>query len=156
MSIVADWYQLGKQRVSLLRFVEYRPTSLEKNYRYDLLTESDLGVHIDLINPDTYTVGMSSKIPYNTTTLVMWDSLIFSELLDEADARLIEDEAATSSDNRRSQQHGRSVPWLRKTEYIAHDFTRYGSTTERNETKYETHCWINNENYFQRICFVKG
>jgi RNA polymerase II-associated factor 1 len=38
-----------------IRFVRYKPTSLEKNYRWDLLTEHDVGVEIDLINPDAYT-----------------------------------------------------------------------------------------------------
>lgn len=37
-----------------IRFVRYKPTSLEKNYRWDLLTEHDVGVEIDLINPDAY------------------------------------------------------------------------------------------------------
>lgn len=40
----------------LFRFVEYKPTSLERSYKYDLLTEHDLGVNIDLINPDTYRI----------------------------------------------------------------------------------------------------
>lgn len=39
------------------RFVEYKQTSLEKNYKHDLLTEQDLGVTIDLINPETYEVN---------------------------------------------------------------------------------------------------
>lgn len=38
------------------RFVSYKSTSLEAAYKYDLLTEHDLGVTIDLINPDTYAV----------------------------------------------------------------------------------------------------
>ena len=37
-----------------VRFVRYKPTSLEKNYRWDLLTEHDVGVEIDLITPDAY------------------------------------------------------------------------------------------------------
>lgn len=32
----------------------YKTTSLEKNYKWELLTEPDLGVKIDLIDPDTY------------------------------------------------------------------------------------------------------
>lgn len=40
----------------IFRFVEYKPTSLERSYKYDLLTEHDLGVTIDLINPDTYRI----------------------------------------------------------------------------------------------------
>ena len=38
------------------RFIQYKPTSLERSYKYDLLTEPDLGVTIDLINPDTYKI----------------------------------------------------------------------------------------------------
>lgn len=42
------------------RFIKYKPTSLEKNYKWELLTENDLGVKIDLINPDTYALDFSS------------------------------------------------------------------------------------------------
>lgn len=41
---------------SLPRFVQYKATSLEKQHKHDLLTEPDLGVTIDLINPDTYRI----------------------------------------------------------------------------------------------------
>jgi len=43
-------------RVAFLlnRYVQYNSTSLERLYKFDLLTENDLGVAIDLINPDTY------------------------------------------------------------------------------------------------------
>lgn len=34
------------------RFVEYKSTTLEKNYKWDILNEQDLGVRIDLINQD--------------------------------------------------------------------------------------------------------
>jgi RNA polymerase II-associated factor 1 len=36
------------------RFINYAPTSLERNYKYELLTEHDLGVHVDLILPEAY------------------------------------------------------------------------------------------------------
>ena len=42
--------------VWVYRYVQYNQTSLERNYKFDLLTEHDLGVPIDLINPDTYLV----------------------------------------------------------------------------------------------------
>ena len=45
----------------LPRFVQYNPTSLERSYKYDLLTEHDLGVTIDLINPDAYAVNSNGK-----------------------------------------------------------------------------------------------
>ncbi|EDO42995.1 predicted protein [Nematostella vectensis] len=38
------------------RFVQYKPTSLEKNYKHELLTDIDLGVNIDLIDPQMYAV----------------------------------------------------------------------------------------------------
>lgn len=62
------------------RFVQYKATSLEKQHKHDLLTEPDLGVTIDLINPDTY------RIDPNV-------------LLDPADEKLLEEEiqAPTSS-----------------------------------------------------------
>jgi len=40
----------------IFRFIQYKPTSLEKNYKHELLTEPDLGVTIDLINPETYDI----------------------------------------------------------------------------------------------------
>ena len=43
------------------RFVEYKATSLEKNYRHEMLTEVDLGVNIDLIDPDTYALDPNGK-----------------------------------------------------------------------------------------------
>ena len=36
------------------RFIAYAPTSLERHYKYELLTETDLGVHVDLILPEAY------------------------------------------------------------------------------------------------------
>ena len=36
------------------RFISYNPTGLERNYKYELLTEHDLGVHVDLILPEAY------------------------------------------------------------------------------------------------------
>lgn len=42
--------------ISSPRFVQYKATSLEKQHKHDLLTEPDLGVTIDLINPDTYRI----------------------------------------------------------------------------------------------------
>ena len=38
----------------LSRFIQYNATSLEKNYKYELLAEHDLGIPIDLINPEAY------------------------------------------------------------------------------------------------------
>lgn len=46
--------------------MQYKATSLEKQHKHELLTEPDLGVTIDLINPDTYRIDPNSKSSVNT------------------------------------------------------------------------------------------
>ncbi|XP_048017231.1 RNA polymerase II-associated factor 1 homolog isoform X2 [Megalobrama amblycephala] len=98
------------------RFVQYKATSLEKQHKHELLTEPDLGVTIDLINPDTYRIDPSI-------------------LLDPADEKLLEEEITAPSSSKRSQQHAKVVPWMRKTEYISTEFNRYGVSNEKVEVK---------------------
>ncbi|XP_016327714.1 RNA polymerase II-associated factor 1 homolog [Sinocyclocheilus anshuiensis] len=98
------------------RFVQYKATSLEKQHKHELLTEPDLGVTIDLINPDTYRIDTSI-------------------LLDPADEKLLEEEIQAPSSSKRSQQHAKVVPWMRKTEYISTEFNRYGVSNEKVEVK---------------------
>lgn len=88
------------------RFIQYNPTSLEKNYRYEVLTEHDLGVHIDLINRDIY------QGDGNAT-------------LDPADEKLLEDDVLTPQDSKRSRHHAKNVSWLRRSEYISTEQTRF-------------------------------
>lgn len=88
------------------RFIQYNPTSLEKNYKYEVLTEHDLGVTIDLINRDLYTTPINSQ-------------------LDPADEKLLEEDLHTPQDSQRSKQHARPVSWLRKSEYISTEQTRF-------------------------------
>lgn len=45
--------------------MQYKPTSLEKNYKHELLTEVDLGVNIDLIDPDTYAINQDGMVFYS-------------------------------------------------------------------------------------------
>lgn len=89
---------------------------MEKQHKHDLLTEPDLGVTIDLINPDTY------RIDPNV-------------LLDPADEKLLEEEIQAPTSSKRSQQHAKVVPWMRKTEYISTEFNRYGISNEKPEVK---------------------
>ncbi|XP_014677153.1 PREDICTED: RNA polymerase II-associated factor 1 homolog [Priapulus caudatus] len=98
------------------RFVQYNPTSLERNYKHDLLTEHDLGVNIDLIDPDTY------KVDYN-------------DVLDPADEKLLEEDVATPQDSKRSRQHSKTVSWMRKTEYISTEYNRFTPSAEKAEAK---------------------
>ncbi|XP_013116528.1 RNA polymerase II-associated factor 1 homolog [Stomoxys calcitrans] len=88
------------------RFVQYNPTSLERNYKYEVLAEHDLGVTIDLINRDLYQADQNAQ-------------------LDPADEKLLEEDVHTPHDSVRSKQHSRSVSWLRKSEYISTEQTRF-------------------------------
>ncbi|KAI1727285.1 paf1 domain-containing protein [Ditylenchus destructor] len=104
--------------VSQNRFVGYRPTTLEKSYKYELLTEPDLNVKIDLIDPMTYAFNPHDRMQINLK-----------------DEKLLEDESASQQNTKRSQQHSRIVPWMRKTEYISTEFNRFGVGAERQESK---------------------
>ena len=42
--------------------MQYKATSLEKNYKHELLTDVDLGVNIDLIDPFSYAVDPNGKL----------------------------------------------------------------------------------------------
>lgn len=64
------------------RFIQYNPTSLERNYKYEVLTEHDLGVTIDLINRDLYAADPGAT-------------------LDIADEKLLEEDILTPHDSRR-------------------------------------------------------
>uniref|UniRef100_A0A4P6D7S0 RNA polymerase II-associated factor 1 homolog n=1 Tax=Rhodnius prolixus TaxID=13249 RepID=A0A4P6D7S0_RHOPR len=92
------------------RFIEYKPTSLERHYKYEVLTEHDLGVTIDLINKDMYAADPHAQ-------------------LDPADEKLLEEDILTPHDSKRSRHHSRSVSWLRRTEYISTEQTRFQPQT---------------------------
>lgn len=61
---------------------------MERSYKYDLLTEHDLGVTIDLILPETYEMEPGS-----------------SEYLDPSDEKLLEEEFNTLHDKKRAMRH---------------------------------------------------
>lgn len=88
------------------RFIQYNPTSLERNYKFEVLTEHDLGVTIDLINRDIYQPERNS-------------------VLDPADEKLLEEDSHAPQDTTRSKQHAKSVSWLRRSEYISTEQTRF-------------------------------
>lgn len=92
------------------RFFKYNPTSLERNYKYEVLTEHDLGVNIDLINRETYACEGRDQ-------------------LDPADEKLLEEDILTHQDTKRSRHHAQSVSWLRRTEYISTEQTRFQPQT---------------------------
>jgi RNA polymerase II-associated factor 1 len=98
------------------RYVQYKPTSLEKNFKSELLTEHDLGIPIELIDTSVY------KVPANTE-------------IDIADERLLEEESSAPQNSRRSRQHAKNVSWLRRTEYISSELGRYGLSNDKSEIK---------------------
>lgn len=69
-----------------------------------------MGVEIDLINKDTYAGDVNAQ-------------------LDPADEKLLEEDVLTPQDSKRSRHHARSVSWLRRTEYISTEQTRFQPQT---------------------------
>ncbi|KAI6220670.1 RNA polymerase II-associated factor 1-like protein [Aphelenchoides fujianensis] len=55
--------------------------------------------------------------------------------INEKDAILMEDDSAPNPNTKRSQQHSKIVPWMRKTEYISTEFSRFGVSSDRSENK---------------------
>lgn len=46
-------------------------------------------------------------------------------MLDPADEKLLEDDVLTPQDSKRSRHHAKSVSWLRRSEYISTEQTRF-------------------------------
>ncbi|XP_025409311.1 RNA polymerase II-associated factor 1 homolog [Sipha flava] len=99
------------------RFIQYNPTSLERSYKFEILADHDLGVGIDLVNKDMY------SIDYNVQ-------------MEPADEKILEEDILAPQDSKRSRHHARSVSWLRRTEYISTEQTRFQpQTIEKVEAK---------------------
>ncbi|KAK6023066.1 Paf1 [Ostertagia ostertagi] len=73
--------------VELERFIDYKPTSLEMEYKFEVQCEMDIGLNLDLIDPNTYKVDNSSEIQLN-----------------EKDALLLEDEDSNAKQIKRGMQ----------------------------------------------------
>ena len=88
------------------RYITYKPTNLEKQFKWDILNEQDLGIRIDLINQDY------NKYEPNA-------------ILDPRDEKLLEEDVSNANDMKRAEQHGKMVSWMRKNEYISTENTRF-------------------------------
>nr|VZI05913.1 unnamed protein product [Spirometra erinaceieuropaei] len=97
------------------RFVQYAATSLERNHKHELLCEADVGVDVDLIDPDVFKADNSAS-------------------LHPDDERLLEDDDPAAL-NARKSRHQRSVSWLRKTEYLSTELYNKYNKAEKVETK---------------------
>ncbi|KAL0489943.1 RNA polymerase II-associated factor 1 [Acrasis kona] len=85
------------------RFVPYKTTTLERNHKYDLLTETDLGIHINLIDPNAY------KVPINPELDPEDEALLSNENEENKISKHSEIVAAAGTQHK---------TWLRKTEYM--------------------------------------
>jgi RNA polymerase II-associated factor 1 len=68
--------------VYLPRFIQYNPTSLERSYKFEILADHDLGVGIDLVNKDMY------SIDYNVQ-------------MEPADEKILEEDILAPQDSKR-------------------------------------------------------
>ncbi len=57
------------------RFVKYQTTTLEKNYKFTLHTEPDMGIFIDLIDPNTYKPPTTSKCSHFQVNILLQQRL---------------------------------------------------------------------------------
>jgi RNA polymerase II-associated factor 1 len=76
------------------RFIQYNATSLERAYKHELLTEHDLGVTIDLINPETYRFNPSAP------------SIV------QADEKILEEEILTNANDSKRSERYRKQGWF--------------------------------------------
>uniref|UniRef100_A0A0K0DB47 RNA polymerase II-associated factor 1 homolog n=1 Tax=Angiostrongylus cantonensis TaxID=6313 RepID=A0A0K0DB47_ANGCA len=105
--------------VELERFIDYKPTSLEMEYKFEVQCEMDMGLNLDLIDPNTYKVDPNVEI----------------QCLCEKFQKSF-----------RSAQHSKVVPWMRKTQYISSEFNRFGIAADRQEIKVGYNLTKNKEN----------
>lgn len=105
-----------KYPFSRKRFLQYKPTTLEKLCKVELHTDFDLGVNIDLINPETYIRPPGSE-------------------LHPDDNALLQDDDNKKSDTKRSGLHKKQYTFFRPSEYISQDFKQYGVSKERAESR---------------------
>ena len=69
------------------RFIQYNATSLERAYKHELLTEHDLGVTIDLINPDTYKLNPNAPSIHPDDEKILEEELQKNENLSKRSAQ---------------------------------------------------------------------
>lgn len=99
------------------RFVKYKHTSLEGNYKHELHTETDLGLDIDLISMDCEKEAEASTF-------------------NEVDEKLLEDEVVpVSEQSSRNQRRGFKASWLRRTEYISSEYRQFQNLGVGTENK---------------------
>mmetsp|Transcript_3432 Transcript_3432/g.12374 ORF Transcript_3432/g.12374 Transcript_3432/m.12374 type:complete len:510 (-) Transcript_3432:806-2335(-) len=103
------------------RFTRYQPTTLEKNHKHELLVEPDLGIPVDLLNPQAYAIN-TEDVPE----------------LHPDDARLLKDDDTGEEDEAGSRYaSGVDLPWLMRTQYISNDLQTKKQKGGMSEKKYK-------------------
>nr|CDS30286.1 RNA polymerase II associated factor 1 [Hymenolepis microstoma] len=108
------------------RFVQYAPTSLERNHKHELLCETSVGVSVDLIDPDAFKISRNCSFSF-----FLHISLVN---LHPDDERLVNESESNELSERKSR-HRRSVAWLRKTEYLSTEHYNKFNKSVKIETK---------------------
>ncbi|KAI6186896.1 RNA polymerase II-associated factor 1-like protein [Aphelenchoides besseyi] len=98
------------------RYAKSGITKLEEEYRYEVWPEDFVKHCPSLVDLDAFIRSPDIKI-------------------DEKEAILLEDDLTPATNSKRSQQHSKIVPWMRKTEYISTEFNRFGVNSDRSENK---------------------
>lgn len=91
-------------------------TKLEEDYTYEVVPE-DILRHC----PPLVDLSLFKRLPHAE--------------MHPLDAELLDDDFGAPIGTKRSQQHNRVVPWMRKTEYISTEFNRFGQAQDRSENK---------------------
>ncbi|KAK5576063.1 hypothetical protein RB653_007201 [Dictyostelium firmibasis] len=109
------------------RFTQYKTTSLERQYKHPLLTEPQLGIPIDLIDPSIYNTPKSPiQVPPGDEPLL--------KPLSQQDL----EEKNSSTIFKKKSEIRPNVGWLRRTEYLSKsDENTFGRPVKRISTSGE-------------------
>eukprot|EP00698_Gefionella_okellyi_P004891 TRINITY_DN14520_c0_g1_i1.p1 TRINITY_DN14520_c0_g1~~TRINITY_DN14520_c0_g1_i1.p1 ORF type:complete len:392 (+),score=86.61 TRINITY_DN14520_c0_g1_i1:50-1225(+) len=113
------------------RFVDYQMTTLERQHKHQLYTELEMGIPIDLIDPQAYAIPEHAE-------------------LDPEDLELLKTDTSAKKVDPRTVD----LPWLMKTTYISNDYDAGKRTTsgfERQHGQRFTGAEISKEELIKRI-----
>eukprot|EP01090_Pellita_catalonica_P014281 TRINITY_DN359_c0_g1_i2.p1 TRINITY_DN359_c0_g1~~TRINITY_DN359_c0_g1_i2.p1 ORF type:complete len:390 (+),score=84.20 TRINITY_DN359_c0_g1_i2:74-1243(+) len=111
-----------------MRFVKYTTTSLENSYQHVLHTEPDLGINVNLIDPEVFASSFAKEDDQQKT----------KQILEQEDRDLLDSRKKSQQEQKRKERQRPHVSWLMKTKYISpevsreakkiskHDFSAYG------------------------------
>eukprot|EP01091_Cochliopodium_minus_P015387 TRINITY_DN5464_c0_g1_i2.p1 TRINITY_DN5464_c0_g1~~TRINITY_DN5464_c0_g1_i2.p1 ORF type:complete len:268 (+),score=61.95 TRINITY_DN5464_c0_g1_i2:159-962(+) len=88
----------------LKRFIDYKPTHLEQNFKYSIITGPTLGIPIDFVDPVTYTMPRDIKE------------------LEEGDRIIIQPDFG-SNRSRRNEINTAELSWLTKPQYLSSEYS---------------------------------